>query len=89
MVGWGILIINGAIVARYFWEWDHMWFYIHTCIQFLLGIAGFICGLVVEDRLGADVSNHKGLEVFLVLRCLQVRKISGHNYWIDHVIQLI
>jgi hypothetical protein len=89
MVGWGILIINGAIVARYFREWDHMWFYVHTCIRFLLGIVGFICGLVVEDRLGADVSNHKGLGVFLFLRCLQVRKISGHNYWIDHVIQLI
>jgi hypothetical protein len=80
------------LLAIYFREWDHMWFYVYTCIRFLLGIAGFICGLVLENRLGADVSNHKGLGVFLVL---QVRKISvhsywiDHNYWIDHVIQLI
>jgi hypothetical protein len=36
MVGWGILIIIGAIVACYF----------HTCIRslgFLLGIIGFDC----------------------------------------------
>jgi len=83
------LIINEAIIACYFREWDHMWFYVHTCIRFLLGIAGFICGLVLENRLGADVFTHKGLGVFLVLGSLQVRKISAHNYWIDHIIQLI
>ena len=76
MVGWGILMIIGAIVARHFRQWDPVWFYVHICIQslgFLLGIAGVICGIILENRLGADVSTHKGLGVFLlVLGCLQV-----------------
>lgn len=76
MLGWGILMIIGAILARYFKEWDPIWFYAHTCIQslgFIFGVAGVICGLVLEDRLKADVSTHKGLGVFvLVLGCLQV-----------------
>ena len=83
MAGWGILMIIGAIVARYFREWDPAWFYVHACTQslgFLLGVAGVIAGLVLENRLGADVSTHKGLGVFtLVLGCLQVRKISARN----------
>ncbi|KAB5527787.1 hypothetical protein DKX38_021634 [Salix brachista] len=76
MLGWGILTIIGAIVARYFREWDPAWFYVHACTQslgFLLGVAGVICGLVLENRLGVDVSTHKGLGIFiLVLGCLQV-----------------
>ncbi|KAJ6723910.1 hypothetical protein OIU74_008298 [Salix koriyanagi] len=76
MAGWGILMMIGAIVARYFREWDPAWFYVHACAQslgFLLGVAGVICGLVLEHRLGVDVSTHKGLGIFiLVLGCLQV-----------------
>ncbi|KAF2289021.1 hypothetical protein GH714_024165 [Hevea brasiliensis] len=76
MLGWGIMMIIGAIVARYCKQWDPIWFYLHTAIQslgFLLGLAGVICGFVLEDRLNADVSTHKGLGIFiLVLGSLQV-----------------
>ncbi|CAL5424770.1 unnamed protein product [Camellia sinensis] len=76
MLGWGILMPIGAIVARHFKEWDPIWFYSHISIQslgFILGIAGVICGFVLEPKLGANVNKHKGLGTFiLVLGCLQV-----------------
>ncbi|XP_022769929.1 cytochrome b561 and DOMON domain-containing protein At3g07570-like [Durio zibethinus] len=76
MLSWGILMIIGAVVARYFKQWDPIWFYSHVVIQscaFILGLSGVICGFVLEDRLMADVSTHKGLGIFiLVLGCLQV-----------------
>ncbi|XWS75951.1 hypothetical protein CRYUN_Cryun01aG0135700 [Craigia yunnanensis] len=79
MLSWGILVIIGAIVARYFKQWDPIWFYSHAVIQscaFILGISGVICGFVLEDRLKADVSTHKGLGIFiLVLGCLQVMAV--------------
>ncbi|KAH9745579.1 cytochrome b561 and DOMON domain-containing protein [Citrus sinensis] len=76
MLGWGILMIIGAILARYFKQWAPIWFYSHTLVQslgFVLGVAGVICGLVLENKFDADVSTHKGLGIFiLVLGCLQV-----------------
>ncbi|KAK8506000.1 hypothetical protein V6N13_002653 [Hibiscus sabdariffa] len=76
MLSWGILMIIGAMIARYCKQWDPIWFYSHAAIQscaFVLGISGIICGLVLENRLKADVSTHKGLGIFiLVLGCLQV-----------------
>ncbi|KAK8694203.1 hypothetical protein V6N13_071759 [Hibiscus sabdariffa] len=79
MLGWGILMLIGAIVGRYFRQWDPLWFYSHLAIQccaFLLGIFGIITGFVLEDRLGEDVDTHKSLGVFiLVLGCLQVMAV--------------
>ncbi|KDP45178.1 hypothetical protein JCGZ_15043 [Jatropha curcas] len=79
MVGWSIAMIIGGIVARYCKEWDPIWFYVHIGIQslgFTLGIAGVICGFVLEDRLNAHVSTHKGLGIFvLVLGSLQLMAI--------------
>ncbi|XP_050204848.1 cytochrome b561 and DOMON domain-containing protein At3g07570 [Mercurialis annua] len=76
MLGWGILMIIGGIVARHCKQWDPIWFYAHVGIQslgFILGISGVICGFVLEDRLSAHVSTHKGIGVFiLALGCLQV-----------------
>ncbi|KAG2672743.1 hypothetical protein I3843_13G050000 [Carya illinoinensis] len=76
MIGWGILMIIGAIVARYFKQKDPTWFYLHTSIQllgFVLGIIGIVCGFILKNRLNAHVSTHKGIGIFiLVLGCLQV-----------------
>ncbi|OMO89510.1 Cytochrome b561, eukaryote [Corchorus olitorius] len=93
MLSWGILMIIGAIVARYMKQWDPIWFYSHAVIQscaFILGIIGIICGFVLEDRLKADVSTHKGLGIFiLVLASLQVtalfarpdKEAKMRKYW--------
>uniref|UniRef100_A0A5B7BRG7 Cytochrome b561 and DOMON domain-containing protein n=1 Tax=Davidia involucrata TaxID=16924 RepID=A0A5B7BRG7_DAVIN len=76
MLGWGILIPIGAMAARYFKQWDPIWFYSHIFIQsfgFIFGIAGIITGLVLENQLSANVKKHKALGIFiLVLGCLQV-----------------
>lgn len=76
MLGWGILLIIGVIVARYLKPYDPLWFYLHTCIQsfgFILGIIGVVCGFVLNNKLNADVSTHKALGIIiLVLGCLQV-----------------
>ncbi|CAL2279988.1 unnamed protein product [Prunus armeniaca] len=79
MLGWGILLIIGVIVARYLKPYDPLWFYLHTCIQsfgFIFGIIGVVCGFVLNNKLNADVSTHKALGIIiLVLGCLQVMAI--------------
>jgi len=76
ILGWGILIIMGAIVARYFREWDPFWFYFHASVQslgFVLGVIGVISGFVLNNQLHVDVSLHKALGIIIfVLACLQV-----------------
>lgn len=84
MLGWGILLPIGVLVARHMRQWDPIWFYSHSIIQsfgFVLGVAGVICGIVLEDRLGANVNKHKGLGIFiLTLGCLQVCLFHFHFY---------
>lgn len=76
MVGWGILMPLGALVARYFKQWEPAWFYSHVSIQglgFGLGIAGVILGFRLQDKLSVAVDTHKALGIFiLALGCLQV-----------------
>lgn len=76
MLGWGILLIVGAIAARYFREKDPTWFYFHAGIQslgFILGVIGVITGFVLYGHLKADVGTHRGIGIFiLVLGVLQV-----------------
>lgn len=76
MIGWGILIPIGAMVARFLRHLDPLWFYMHSSVQslgFILGVAGVIVGIVLDDRLDARVGKHKGLgATILALGCLQV-----------------
>ncbi|KAJ7950615.1 Cytochrome b561 and DOMON domain-containing protein [Quillaja saponaria] len=76
MVGWGILMLVGVIIARHFKEWDPIWFYVHTAIQtlgFIIGIVGVLCGFVLSNRLKANVTAHKNIGILmLVLGFLQV-----------------
>lgn len=81
MLGWGIIIPMGAMVARYLKAWDPIWFYSHTMLQSLgliFGVAGIICGFVLDNRLSSNVHRHKGLGIFILsLGCLQVIAILG------------
>ncbi|KAK1412699.1 hypothetical protein QVD17_34158 [Tagetes erecta] len=76
MIGWGILIPIGALVARFLRHLDPLWFYVHSSVQtlgFILGLAGVIVGIVLDDRLDARVGKHKGLgSTILALGCLQI-----------------
>ncbi|KAG6531119.1 hypothetical protein ZIOFF_004890 [Zingiber officinale] len=74
--GWGVLLPIGAIVARYCRQWDPLWYYLHTVIQFmgfLFGLAAVIAGRVLYDKLHATVYTHRGIGIFvLVLGILQI-----------------
>lgn len=81
ILGWGILIIMGAIVARHFKQWDPFWFYFHASVQslgFLLGVIGVITGIVLHNQLHIDFNLHKTLGIIiLILGCLQVMAFVG------------
>ncbi|KAF1863640.1 hypothetical protein Lal_00030709 [Lupinus albus] len=93
ILGWGILIVMGAIVARHFKEWDPFWFYFHASVQtlgFVLGLIGVITGLVLNNQLQFDVNIHKAIGIIiLVLACLQMMAIlarpkkesKARKYW--------
>jgi hypothetical protein len=79
IVGWGILLPVGAIIARYCRLWDPTWFYLHVTFQvlgFILIVAGLILGTNLYGRLKglSGISRHRALGIFVfVLACLQVK----------------
>jgi uncharacterized YccA/Bax inhibitor family protein len=83
ILGWGIFIIMGAIVARYFKDWDPFWFNFHASVQslgFILGLIGVISGLILNNKLHVDFNLHKALGIIiLVLACLQVFFLGDHS----------
>jgi retron-type reverse transcriptase len=72
----------GAIVARYFKDWDPFWFNFHASVQslgFILGLIGVISGLILNNQLHVNFNLHKALGIIiLVLACLQVFSL-GHG----------
>ncbi|KAK8570380.1 hypothetical protein V6N13_003063 [Hibiscus sabdariffa] len=76
LLGWGLFLPTGAIVARYFKHKDPLWYYLHAVIQFLgfiLGLAAVLLGLQLYQSMNADIPAHRGIGIFvLVLSILQV-----------------
>ncbi|XP_071738033.1 cytochrome b561 and DOMON domain-containing protein At3g07570-like [Rutidosis leptorrhynchoides] len=76
IIGWGVLIPIGVMVARYLKHLDSLWFNLHIGIQslgFILGLSGVIAGFVLDNRLAVNVRKHKGLGItILVYGCLQL-----------------
>lgn len=76
IVGWGVLIPIGAMIARYLKHLGSFWFYAHSSIQlsgFIIGLSGIISGLILNDRIDINVAKHKALGLIIIaLGCLQV-----------------
>ncbi|GKU96644.1 hypothetical protein SLEP1_g9855 [Rubroshorea leprosula] len=76
IIGWGLILPVGAIVARYLRHKDPLWFYLHAGIQlvgFIIGLAAVLVGIQLYNRIDADIPAHKGIGIFvLVLSILQV-----------------
>ncbi|KAK6142705.1 hypothetical protein DH2020_023053 [Rehmannia glutinosa] len=76
LLGWGLFLPVGAILARYLRHKDSLWYYLHVGFQFigfLLGVAALVVGLSLNNELHAYIPAHKGIGIFvLVLTILQV-----------------
>ncbi|KAH9541723.1 hypothetical protein CY35_14G080400 [Sphagnum magellanicum] len=78
ILGWGVLLPTGAIIARYCRQWDPAWFYLHITFQilgFIFILAGLITGSKMYGRLKGlpKLSSHRALGIFLfTLACLQI-----------------
>lgn len=76
LIGWGLILPVGAIVARYFRHLDPLWYYLHVVIQFIgfsIGVAAVVIGRSLYDRLHANIPTHRNIGIFvLVLSILQV-----------------
>ncbi|WOL15598.1 cytochrome b561 and DOMON domain-containing protein [Canna indica] len=75
ILGWGVLMPVGVIMARYFKHLDPLWFYSHISIQgvgFALGLVGIIAGFNLDDNVpGAAAHQAIGICI-LVCGVLQV-----------------
>ncbi|KAI9110021.1 hypothetical protein K1719_019062 [Acacia pycnantha] len=76
IMGWGLILPVGAIIARYFRHKDPLWFYLHSVIQFVgfgFGLATFLLGLQLYNKMQAHVPAHRGIGIFVfTLSILQV-----------------
>ncbi|XP_042505780.1 cytochrome b561 and DOMON domain-containing protein At3g61750 [Macadamia integrifolia] len=76
LIGWGMLLPTGAIIARYYKHRDPLWYYLHISIQFvgfIFGLAAVVAGKVLYGKLHANVKAHRGIGIFvLVLSILQI-----------------
>ncbi|XP_071705476.1 cytochrome b561 and DOMON domain-containing protein At3g61750 [Rutidosis leptorrhynchoides] len=93
LLGWGLLLPYGAIVARYFKHKDPLWYYLHLGFQFvgfIFAVATGIVGLNMYNKFSFHAPAHKGIGITaIVLSVLQVMaffirpdKESKHRkYW--------
>ncbi|KAI9073214.1 hypothetical protein K1719_044823 [Acacia pycnantha] len=76
IIGWGLILPVGAIIARYFRHKDPLWFYLHSVIQFVgfgFGLATVLLGLQLYSKMQVHIPAHRGIGIFvLVLSILQI-----------------
>ncbi|KAK6918219.1 Cytochrome b561/ferric reductase transmembrane [Dillenia turbinata] len=75
-LGWGFLLPAGAIIARYLKHKDPLWYYLHTCIQFIgfiIVLAAVVLGTKLYKETRAQVAGHRAIGIItLVLSVLQM-----------------
>lgn len=85
LLGWGLILPYGAIVARYFKHKDPLWYYLHIGFQFvgfIFAVATGFVGLNMYIKFSFHATTHKGIGITaIVLSILQV-KIT-FTIWID------
>nr|KYP71934.1 Ferric-chelate reductase 1 [Cajanus cajan] len=76
IIGWGLILPVGAIIARYFRHKDPLWFYLHSVIQFVgfaFGLGTVLLGLQLYRKTHVHIPAHRGIGIFvLVLSILQI-----------------
>lgn len=78
IIGWGLILPCGAMIAKFLKHKEPLWYYLHTVIQlvgFLIILAGVIVGQALYNRIHPDIAAHRGIGYFaLSLSITQVRK---------------
>lgn len=91
ILGWGLILPIGAIIARYFRHKDPLWFYLHSVIQligFVFGLATVLLGLQLYSKMHVHIPAHRGIGIFiLVLSILQV--FNSHMSFHTHIENLL
>lgn len=76
IIGWGIIIPFGASMARYLREYEPLWYYIHSSVQFIgffVGLSGVAVGRTLYELVHADFNSHRSIGyIVLALSVLQV-----------------
>ncbi|XP_074273141.1 cytochrome b561 and DOMON domain-containing protein At3g61750-like [Silene latifolia] len=76
MLGWGLILPIGAMVARFLKGKEPLWYYLHTVIQFtgfIIALAGIVVGQALYNQIHADIPAHRGIGYFaLSLSVLQI-----------------
>jgi hypothetical protein len=78
LLGWGVFLPIGAIIARYCKVWDPTWFYLHISFQvlgFILIIAGLVTGFTLQDTYKgvSGLDSHRALAIIVfIMATLQV-----------------
>ncbi|XP_057439663.1 cytochrome b561 and DOMON domain-containing protein At3g61750 isoform X1 [Lotus japonicus] len=76
VIGWGLIMPVGAIIARYFRHKDPVWFYLHSFIQFVgfaFGLITVLLGIQLYNQMHVHIPAHRGIGIFvLVLSILQI-----------------
>ena len=88
ILGWGVLLPIGAMIARYARGYDPAWFYIHAVCQslgFIFIIAGVGTGIVLSHKVTPQgFAAHRGIALFLfALAFLQVWVYSDCMHFIS------
>ncbi|KAG0578667.1 hypothetical protein M758_4G037300 [Ceratodon purpureus] len=99
ILGWGLLLPIGAMVARYGRGFDPAWFYTHIAFQ-ITGFACIIAGVATGVELTKDIqpkqlNGHRGLGIFIfalailqvlavVLRPKKDAKVRKYWNWYHH-----
>ncbi|MCL7025265.1 hypothetical protein MKW94_005659 [Papaver nudicaule] len=88
LVGWGVILPAGTMVARHCRHWVRKWYYLHTFLQlvgFLIGLAAIVSGKVLYDRAHINFAAHRGIGIFVfVLTILQDSKVRRYWNWYHH-----
>ncbi|KAM1185644.1 hypothetical protein ACFX13_015172 [Malus domestica] len=93
IIGWGIIIPFGASMARYLREYEPLWYYLHSSVQFIgffVGLSGVAVGRTLYELVHADFNSHRSIGyIVLALSVLQLcqfimrpsRTSKVRKYW--------
>ncbi|KAB2620761.1 hypothetical protein D8674_039519 [Pyrus ussuriensis x Pyrus communis] len=93
IIGWGIIIPFGASMARYLREYEPLWYYLHSSVQFIgffVGLSGVAVGRTLYELVHADFNSHRSIGyIVLALSVLQIcqfimrpsRTSKVRKYW--------